>query len=156
VLHAFASGGRVAQVVLSPGSFSRTDVSPNPHPLVVAWGGVIWGSILPLTLWLPLRRARLGFLLRFFAGFCLLANGAYLASGVLVPAGDTDDLLRLGVPRWAMPLFGLPLCAAGLAMWNGLGPRFGLRGEPVDRRATTAAAASFVILFVAMLAWTLA
>jgi len=153
ILHAILSGGRIARVVLHPLVFSRTDVSPNPHPLLVAWGGVAWGWILPLAIWLPLRHARLGFLLQFFAGFCLLANGAYLASGVLVPAGDTDDLLRLGVPRWVMALCGIPLCACGLTLWNGLGPRFGLGKQPVDRLAMITAAVALVALIVAMLAW---
>ena len=50
VLHAWASGGVVAQVSLPLLSFSKTDLSQNPHPLFVAWGGAIWGCIIPLIL----------------------------------------------------------------------------------------------------------
>src|SRR5438067_502741 len=79
-LHAALSGGHVVRIALNPLSFSRTDVQPNPHPLWVAWGGVVWGCLLPGAAWLIGRAARwrLAFLLQFWAGFCLVANGSYL------------------------------------------------------------------------------
>ena len=48
MLHAWLSGGHVAKVVLHPLAISRTDVSPNSHPLFVVWGGPVWGTVLPL------------------------------------------------------------------------------------------------------------
>ncbi len=39
VLGAVATGGRVTEVVLHPCTISRTDVHPNPHPLLVVWPG---------------------------------------------------------------------------------------------------------------------
>src|SRR5215472_11635577 len=51
VLHAWASGGTVTKVLLVPLEISRTDVSPNPHPQFVAWGGPIWGALLPACVW---------------------------------------------------------------------------------------------------------
>src|SRR6202035_1855066 len=73
VLHAKFSGGRVTAVHLPALGFSRTDVSPNPSPGFVAWGGPLWGSILPLLLWLSVRRScpRVRRLVTFFAGLCL-------------------------------------------------------------------------------------
>jgi hypothetical protein len=137
VLVAWATGGRVTRVVLGPWEFSRTDVAPNPRPLPVAWGGVAWGSLLPLAVWAVVRTIgpRYAWLARFFAGFCLVANGAYLAGGALYPVGDAADLARLGVARWQLAAAGLPLIAGGLCLWNGLGPHFGLgNGGKVDER----------------------
>jgi len=42
------TGGTVTQVVLHPCTISRTDVSPNPRPLVVVWAGPLVGATLPL------------------------------------------------------------------------------------------------------------
>ncbi|HUG90089.1 MAG TPA: hypothetical protein VML55_04595 [Planctomycetaceae bacterium] len=126
VLHAWISGGRVERVVLHPLAISRTDVNPNPHPHFVAWGGAVWGCLLPAALWgvVELARLRVARLFRFFAGFCLIANGAYLGSGVVYAVGDAADLLRLGTPRWVLGTFGLAALATGLFVWHGLGPAF--------------------------------
>jgi hypothetical protein len=152
---AWVSGGRVVRVVLHPLAFSRTDVSPNPHPLLVVWSGPVWGAAVPLGLWMTARarKMRLAFLLRFFAGFCLIANGVYLASAAVVPAGDTEDLLRLGTPLWAVAAAGIAAFAGGLTAWNRLGPRFGFNGQSVDRATVTAAAVSLGLLIAGMLAW---
>lgn len=152
VLHAAATGGRVARVVLHPLTFSRTDVTPNPRPLCVAWGGLVWGCILPLVpLAVPrIRKARLGFLLRFFAGFCLLANGAYAAAGVIDPVGDAAEMIRLGTPAWVLAGFGVPVMAAGLALWNGIGRRFGLAGGVVDPVAVWVAFGALLLLALPM------
>jgi hypothetical protein len=157
VLHAAVSGGRVVRVVLDPLAFSRTDVSPNPHPVFVAWGGMVWGALLPTLAWLIAwaARWRLAFLLRFWAGFCLLANGVYAETGAMVPAGDAEDLLRMGVPRQALVLVGAPLAACGLMLWNGLAPRFGLAGsQGPERGAVWAAAGALAVLLAGMTAWT--
>ena len=80
---------------------------------------------------------RWSYLLRFFAGFCLVANGVYLGVGSFEGVGDAGDLLRYGAPRWQLIAFGLVCVPPGLALWHGLGPHFGL-GEAkgrVDRRA---------------------
>lgn len=108
VLHAWASGGIVVGVELPLVGFSETRVSPNPHPQFVAWGGAVWGSLLPLVCWAVVRRAApaLAFLGAFFAGFCSLANGAYLAAGGFIggpnDADDAHELLRHGAQRLAL------------------------------------------------------
>jgi hypothetical protein len=127
VLNAKLSGGTVERVVLHPLAISRTDVSPNPHPQFVAWGGAIWGTFLPLLLIAVVRftTRTYTYLVAFFAGFCCLANGLYLAAGSFAGVGDAGDLLRHGAARWQLWLFGVPLSMLGLWLWNGLGPHFG-------------------------------
>jgi len=157
VLHLGVSGGTVEKVVLHPLKISRTDAGENPHPLVVAWGGAVWGCLIPLGGLLLARSVAWGhaYLVRFFAGFCLVANGAYLVGDCFAGGGDARDLIRYGTPPWALVLFGLPAVALGLYLWNGLGPHFGL-GEGqgrVDRRAavgTTVALACLIVLEVAV------
>lgn len=138
VLGAVATGGRVTRVELRPWSLSRTDVDPNPHPLFERWAGPVVGSLLPVCVWLAGAAARLpwSYLLRFFAGFCLVANGAYLGAGALWPAGDAADILGSHPARWPLWSFGVVALAGGLALWHRLGPWFGLgRGaRPVSLR----------------------
>ncbi len=135
----WTGGETVERVVLHPLAISRTDVSHERHPLLVVWGGPVLGSLLPLGLLAVAKSLRLGlsYLFRFFAGFCLIANGVYLGVGSFGGEGDAGDLLRHGAPRWSLILFGLICAPAGLYLWNGLGPRFGLGvpGGEVDRRA---------------------
>jgi hypothetical protein len=152
VLHAWLSGGTVARVVLHPLDFSRTDLAHNPQPLFVAWGGAVWGCALPLLLLAVVRLLRWpwAYLVGFFAGFCLIANGGYLGGGALLGAGDAADLLRHGAPRWVLLLFGVATIAWGLGLWHGLGPHFGLgpaRGH-VDRRAAMGVTAALGVLVV--------
>ena len=100
MLHAWISGGIVTKVLLHPLAISRTDVSPNPHPLFVAWGGIVWGCLIPMIAWLALRWAvpSYAYMSRFFAGFCSIANGAYLAGGYWMTAGDVTEIMRNGCP----------------------------------------------------------
>ncbi|GMV26224.1 MAG: hypothetical protein AMXMBFR58_22550 [Phycisphaerae bacterium] len=156
VLAAGLSGGQVSRVVLDPLAFSQTELLENPRPLFVAWAGPVWGSIVPLGAWLAFRAAglRLTFLVRAFAGFCFLANGAYLASAAIMPVGDTEDLLRLGAPLWAVSTPGVVGFVGGLLLLNGLGPDFGLDGRPVDRSAVAAAILSLAFLATGMVVWT--
>jgi hypothetical protein len=51
IVGAFLSGGMVERVVLHPFTISRTDLSHNPSPALVAWAGPICGVLLPLALW---------------------------------------------------------------------------------------------------------
>jgi hypothetical protein len=123
MLHAWVSGGRVISVRLPLVGFSQTIVWPNPHERFVVWGGPVWGALIPLvagaSVGLVLRRIRrIPHLLRFFCGFCLVANGAYLAFGWIRRAGDTGDLLRLGTAPWEMMAVGGAFIVAGLFIWH--------------------------------------
>lgn len=84
-LFGWLTGGAVRRVVLHPLTISRTDLDLNPYPLTVCWAGLVFGSIAPIMVWLAARAAKWPgeYWLRFFAGFCLIANGAYLAVGFL-------------------------------------------------------------------------
>lgn len=154
VLGAAVSGGTVERVVLHPLTISRTDVSPNPHPMLVVWAGPVVGVLLPLALLLGARAGRLrgAYLLQFFAGFCLVANGVYLGVGSFGSVGDAGDLLHLGSPAWTLWLFGAAAAALGLYLWHGLGPHFGLgkaAGE-VDRRAAYVCGALLLVTILLM------
>lgn len=130
VLGAAFTGGTVRKVVLHPLVISRTDVGPNPAPLFVCWAGPVVGSILPCMAWgLAALLAMPGaYVARFFAGFCLIANGFYIGLGSFPAVGDAGDLLALGSPLWLLWLFGVAAAVPGFLLWHGLGPRFGLAG----------------------------
>ncbi|MBL8849968.1 MAG: hypothetical protein JNG89_09795 [Planctomycetaceae bacterium] len=128
VIGAVTSGGRVTHVELKPWTISRTDVEPNPRPLVERWAGPIAGCVLPVSAWLAVRPLRLpwAYLLRFFAGFCLIANGAYLGVGAAWPVGDAADILRIEPSRWPLAVFGILTVICGLLLWHRLGTNFGI------------------------------
>ena len=124
VFHAWASGGVVAAVRVPPVGFSVTEYAVNPRPHFVAWGGAVWGSVLPLIAWgaAVLARMNVRAWLKFFAGFCLVANGAYLGVGWVTGAGDAGELLAYGTPRWVLIAVGLIATAGGLLLWHTMGP----------------------------------
>jgi hypothetical protein len=150
---AWLTGGVIERVVLHPLAISRTDVAPNPQPLIVVWAGPIVGTVAPAASWLVAAAARWrrAWLVRFFAGFCLLANGLYIGIGSWQGIGDAGDMLRHGSPVWTLWLFGLATAPAGLALWNGLGPHFGVASDapPIDRPATYASLGLLVATAVA-------
>ena len=123
VLHAWVSGGTVLTVRVPLVGFSITEFSTNPRPHFVAWGGAVWGSVLPLLVWAVFRalRWRGRAAAQFFAGFCLTANGVYLGVGWVTGAGDAGDLITHGTPVGVMVAFGLVCSCAGLYLWHLLG-----------------------------------
>ncbi|WP_428306360.1 M50 family metallopeptidase [Lacipirellula sp.] len=134
VVAAWLTRGTVTSVELPLLGISRTDVRPNPRPLAVAWAGPIVGAIIPLLLMLLVRqririsgdaaatartrRRLLSGLTEFFAGFCLIANGAYISIGSFERIGDAGDLLRHGSPQWLLVVFGVVAVLAGLLVWH--------------------------------------
>jgi hypothetical protein len=153
VAAAVVTGGKIARVVLHPLAFSRTDLATNPHPLIVGWGGGVIGALLPLLIFgaVSAARWRSSYLFRFFAGFCLVANGAYLGAGSWDGIGDAGDLLAAGAPRWMLMSLGVLAVIAGHWLWNGLGRSFGLRtdGANIDR-ATAVGTAAFLVVVIAV------
>ena len=121
VIGALTTGGTVTSVSIPLLGFSRTDVWPSPWPRVEVWCGPILGALLPLSLAYGLRRTRVGSFAVAFAGWCLIANGAYIGVGWIYHAGDAGDLLRLGTPRWVMIAFGVTCVGGGLYLWHRLG-----------------------------------
>jgi hypothetical protein len=139
VAGALWTGGRVERIVLHPLAISRTDVRPNPHPLIVTWAGPVVGVALPLAARAACWRVNsiVRDLVSFFAGVCLIANGLYLGLGSFFQIGDAGDLLRHGAGAWQLWIFGALATPLGLWLWCGTGATFGLgaaRGK-VSRRA---------------------
>ena len=123
VVGALTTGGTVERVVLHPLTISRTDVSPNPNPSIVVWLGPILGCIIPAAVWwfIPRRFAVARNIAMFFAGFCLLANGAYIAIGSFDRVGDCGVMLQHGSPLWSLLLFGIVAISTGFYLWHQLG-----------------------------------
>jgi len=140
VIGAWVTGGEVARVVLHPLTISRTDLAHNPHPLIVVWAGPILGVLLPLALWglATAMKTPGAFVLRFFAGFCLVANGLYIGVGSLARIGDCGEMLRHGSPPWQLWLFGLATAPVGLWLCSGQGKHFGLGKDAEPVRADVA------------------
>jgi hypothetical protein len=128
VAAAWVTGGQVVQVVLHPLTISRTELGDNPCPLLVVWAGPVLGCLLPLAAWgaAAALHCPWAFLLRFFAGFCLVANGGYIAGGAFGGLGDAGVILRNGSPVWWLVVFGAATVPAGLWLWHRHGAHFGL------------------------------
>lgn len=152
---AIASGGTVTQVVLSPVAISRTDVSPNPWPAMVVWLGPIFGAIFPAALWSMVPRSWTWTkgLLQFFAGFCLIANGAYLGLGSFEKVGDCQEILRTGSPMWTMWLFGLITIPSGFWLWHRLGSPADLVKEESPIHSKAAWLTALALAMIAGTAW---
>lgn len=120
VLHALVSGGRVAAIKMPLFGFSQTLVQLNPHELLVAAGGPVWGILIPLAATGVFRLMKVGVpdWLKFFAGFCLIANGTYIGVGWTMRAGDAHDLSRLGASKWLLTSIGAIALVGGLMIWH--------------------------------------
>ena len=123
VAGAVVTGGQVERVVLHPLTISRTDVKPNPNPLLVVWAGPLLGCMLPTAIGLtvPKRFAVVCNTALFFAGFCLLANGAYIGVGAFDSVGDCGEMLKHGSPIWLLLFFGAIVICVGFYLWHCLG-----------------------------------
>lgn len=151
VCGAWLTGRRVERVVLNPLTISRTDVTQNPSPLIVVWAGPIFGVAAPLLFWLVATKTRLPdiFVPRFFAGFCLVANGLYIAVGSFGRIGDCGEMLRQGSATWQLWLFGTVTVPIGLWLWHGQGSHFGF-GQ-ANGRVSRAAVYKTLAVCVALL-----
>ena len=146
-------GATIDHIALHPLTISHTDVGPNRNPRLVVWAGPISGTVLPVAIWLVAAALRIqeAFLLRFFAAFCLVANGVYIGVGSFFGIGDPGEMLRNGSPIWLLHVFGLVATLGGFVLWNGEGEHFGLgpNGKPIHFRSvaiTAAATVSFVVV----------
>lgn len=152
VIGAWVTGAKITKVALHPCIISRTDLGYNPYPLIVVWAGPIIGSALPLLAFLVAKACRLAdiYLFRFFAGFCLVANGYYIALGHAEGGADTAVMMMHGSPRWVMVFFGILTASLGLYLWHRQGIYFAL-GEAngkVNRRAVIVSVSLFMAITV--------
>lgn len=126
------AGGRVIDVDLHPLRISQTlfEAESDWIPLIV-WMGPVFGCLLPLCAWgvASVLSVRWAHHFQFFAGFCLIANGAYLGSAAWTPVGDALTLTQHGSPTTVLFGFAIVTIPGGFWLWNGLGPQFGM-GEP--------------------------
>ncbi len=115
LIAAGCTGAVVLQSNLLPWVLPCTLIEQNPHPHVVAWGGITSGVGIPIVIWgvltwLQRPAAATGAGL---AGFCLLANGAYLAAGGGESLTDTGVLRALGWSNGLLIVVGLVLAVPG-------------------------------------------
>jgi hypothetical protein len=131
------SGATLSRIVLHPLQISWSMFAPNPHPQFVAWGGLVFGVLLPLALLALARvvRAPGVYLFQFFAGFCLVANGVYMLIDAFDRSGDAGTLLHHGASTWQILLFGVVATPLGFWLWNGLGRHFGIPSGRVSHGA---------------------
>jgi hypothetical protein len=153
VIGALCTGGTIRRVIWHPAVLSRTDVHPNPHPVAEVWAGPLIGVMAPLLLagLAQMFRLRIAFIGWFIAGFCLIANGAYIGIGAIHPIGDAQELVRFGMPRWSLATFGIAAGLSGLWIWHLISPRLGFGNHPreIERRDaywTLIAAASATLI----------
>jgi hypothetical protein len=153
VMGALATGARVERVVLGPLLISETVLGENPRPLLVVWAGPVLGVLLPAALWggVRLLKCSRAYLLRFLAGFCLVANGAYIGADAFYQNGDGRVMALCGTPVWAMLLFGMVTVTPGLLLWHRQGRFFGM-GEAGGRVARADAVAVSIAMVVVVAA----
>ncbi len=160
VVGAWLTGGTVKRVVLNPLTISRTDVAPNPAPGFVVWMGPLLGCVLPM---LAMAFARLvpkevkdvRLLTMFFAGFCLMGNGAYIAIGAFDGVGDCGVMLKNGSPFWTLLVFGVSAMVIGLMLWHRLGSVRDFISNPDSVEPATVWIVTSVLLAVLTVEFTL-
>jgi hypothetical protein len=90
----WACGGTLRSADLLPWHLPYSMFEPDPRPLVTLWGGPIFGALVPLAFALVVKANWAWFI----AYFCILANGAYLATAWFSDDRflDTPKLLEHG------------------------------------------------------------
>lgn len=96
-------GGTLIHAELRPWHLPHSLFEPDPHPLLTVWSGPVLGVIVPVLIaWIVRHRVTW-----FLADFCVLANGAYLATGWI--AGDryldTQRLFDAGAWKMSVVLY---------------------------------------------------
>ena len=116
--HVLGAHGQVDGVSIPLVGISSTSYSSGNPAIPALASGPLFGALVPLVLLLLPRSTWWGRYAWFFCGFCLIANGVYLAAGVTMSAGDTADLIARGVPIAALVATGTILTIAGFTVWH--------------------------------------
>ncbi len=99
----WCSGAILQSAELRPWRLPHSIFAPDPHPLVTLWSGPVLGCLVPVIFALAMPHRWLWFV----AHFCILANGAYLATAWF--SGDrlldTHRLFDAGASRMSVLLF---------------------------------------------------
>lgn len=103
IVGGWACGGTLVEAELRPWRLPHSFFAPDPRPLVTLWCGPLVGVVVPLLAGWVARRSEVWFV----AWFCVLANGAYIATGWLTGDSelDTTKLLAAGAPVWSIALY---------------------------------------------------
>ena len=96
-------GGSLKSADLLPWHLPYSIFAPDPFPLVTLWAGLIIGVLAPIALAIIVQRDWVWFI----ANFCLIANGAYIATAWF--SGDryldTPKLLEHGASPITIALY---------------------------------------------------
>jgi hypothetical protein len=76
IVGGWCCGGTLTKADLLPWHLPYSIFDPDPKPLVTLWCGPILGVVIPLGLAIVIKRDWMWFI----ANFCIVANGAYLAT----------------------------------------------------------------------------
>ncbi len=111
VVCGLACGGTLTSVDLLPWHLPYSLFQPDPHPLVTLWGGPIFGAAVPVLFAVAFRAKWLWFI----AHFCVLANGAYIATAWVTGDQylDTPKLLEHGAHPASLAVYCLVTIGAG-------------------------------------------
>lgn len=96
-------GGTLKTADLLPWHLPYSIFEPDPRPVVTLWSGLILGVLVPVGLAMVIRQEWMWFV----ANFCVLANGAYIATAWQSGERylDTPKLLEHGVSPIAIGLY---------------------------------------------------
>lgn len=104
-------GGTLKSADLLPWHLPYSIFEPDPFPLVTLWAGLVIGVLAPMGVALVTQRDWMWFI----ANFCILANGAYIATAWL--SGDryldTPKLLEHGASPISIAVYCLLTIAFG-------------------------------------------
>lgn len=128
LLAAVLTSEQISVVNLHPLQLSFTLLASHRYSITFLWAGPILGVLLPLFLWQLTKIMMRGWshVFRFFTGFCLIANGAYLGSAAFAAYGDAKGLLQHEVSIFWLLAFAVITIPTGFYLWNGQGRYFGL------------------------------
>ncbi len=103
LLGGWLGGGTLQRAELRPWKLPYSLFNPDPRPLVTLWMGPLFGAVLPVILALILRHRWIWFV----AWFCMLANGAYLATAWYSGDAllDTNRMFAAGASRSSVAAF---------------------------------------------------
>lgn len=104
-------GGSLKSADLLPWHLPYSIFDPDPYPLVTLWAGLLLGPMVPLVIALIVRQDWTWFI----ANFCVLANGAYIATAWLSGDShlDTQRLLEEGASSLSIVIYCLTTIGFG-------------------------------------------
>ena len=111
IIGGMCCGGALKSADLLPWHMPYSIFEPDPFPLVTLWAGLIIGVLAPVGVALIIQREWMWFI----ANFCVLANGAYIATAWF--SGDryldTPKLLAHGASPIAIAVYCLATIGFG-------------------------------------------